>query len=231
MSLTSSSSMSPHSLVRTVLPRAALVVAFTTSAVALADAAVRGLHAGSSPIDEQQAGWVNVVVSILHAIAYGVLAGLLVSRADLIDAGSRARRWVRRVLACSLTVLALTFAALVLGVEAEGQSPLSMAVGVLAGTAFAAMFVLSCVLGLSLLARRPFRAAAWMLSAQLLVLAGTLLLAALGSPFAHPAYLETASAFGLALLGRPHEPRASEAGGAVFKDRRTTRARSGSNAT
>jgi hypothetical protein len=86
-----------------------------------------------------------------------------------------------------------------------GKSPAVTVAGAVAGTAFAAMFVLSCALGISLLTRRELRPAAWLLSAQIPLLALTLLLAATGNPFAHPAYLEVASALGLALVGWPQQ--------------------------
>jgi len=204
--LSTSLSASQLSTVRTALPSAALVMALAISTVALTDAMIRGFHQGRSPIDEQQGiGWINVTVSVVHSVGYAVLAGLLASQAEAIDAGSRVRRWIRRLLAVALAVLAVLYGVLSFLVDMAGKSPAVTVAGAVAGTAFAAMFVLSCALGISLLTRRELRPAAWLLSAQIPLLALTLLLAATGNPFAHPAYLEVASALGLALVGWPQQ--------------------------
>jgi hypothetical protein len=204
MSLSTSPSTTQLTTIRTALPSAALVMALAISAVALTDAMIRGFHQGRSPIDEQQGiGWVNVTVTVVHAVGYAVLAGLLASQRDMVDAGSRVRRWIRRLLVVALAVLVALYGVISFVVDMEEQSPAVTVAGAVGGTAFAAMFVLSCALGISLLTRRELRPASWLLSAQLPLLALTLLLAATASPFAHPAYLEVASALGLALLGWP----------------------------
>ncbi len=198
MSLSMSSSGSKLSPVRAVLPSAALVLAGALSVVAVTDALIRGLYQGQSPIDERQGvGWVNVTVSVVHVVGYGVLAALLASEAKRIDAGCLLRRWCRRLLMTALVTLALVFGATSF-IRSLTDNSTAAAV---AGIAFLATFVLSFALGVSLLSRRELRPGAWLLSAQLPVLGLTLLLAAMGSPFAHPAYLEVACALGIALLG------------------------------
>lgn len=212
MSLSTSSPGVQLTTVHTVLPAVAVVMASAISAVALTDAVARGV-AGWSPIDQDQGiGWVNITVSVVHAVGYAVLAGLLMSQAPSIDAGSRVRRWLRRLLEVTLAALAGLYGIVFFLVDMTAASAAATVSGAVAGIAFAGMFVLSCALGVSLLNRRELRPAAWLLSAQIPVLALTLLLAAIGSPFAHPAYLEVTSAFGLALLGRPVAARQSRRG-------------------
>ena len=70
----------------------------------------------------------------------------------------------------------------------------------MAGIAFLLMFVASLALGISLLRRPELRLAAWTLTGIIAALGLVILLGAIGSPWAHPAYVEVLAAFGLAFI-------------------------------
>lgn len=82
---------------------------------------------------------------------------------------------------------------------------LDAAVGAVAGVAFASMFLLAVALSLCLVRVRQLRPSAVLLIAVLPALGLAIILQAIGSAFAHPAYAETAVYLGIALLGRRAE--------------------------
>ena len=90
--------------------------------------------------------WALVATNLLMTATFGLLAAVLVRNAERIDAGSGAVRWIRRVFAADLAVLATGY----LLVSVAG----SEAFGAVAGIAFLVMFVLGAVLG-GVLLRRP----------------------------------------------------------------------------
>jgi hypothetical protein len=117
---------------------------------------------------------------------------ILVIERIRIDRGSRLRRWVRRLLVADLAVLAAVFG---IGIPLMGTLEavsLDTAVGAVAGVAFASMFILAVALGLCLVRVRELRPSVVLLLAVLPAIGLAIILDAIGSPFAHPAYAETA---------------------------------------
>lgn len=181
------------------LTRTALTAAVALSVLSVADAAIRGVGATPAPWDpEVAAGWVTVGVAALEVVTFASLAAVLTVLGEPIDRGSRGRRWVRRALAADLAVLAVGIAASV-RVEAE-------LLGIVASVAFLGMFLLGVVLGVMLLRRPGWRAAAALMAAPLVLIPLTFLLEAAAPGWGHPGYAETALYLGIALIGRCAEP-------------------------
>lgn len=180
----------------------ALAGAAGLSAVALYDALVTGLTGHSSAISETYgvtAVW--VASSLIHLGAYLVLAAVLVVHGSGADAGSQ----VRRLLRWALTLSLLACAAMVLwstvtGVATGQLAPPPVPLAVVGFVGFIGTFLFSGLLGLTLLRRPSFRTAGWVLAGTLPALGLAMLLGAVGSPFAHPAYAEATSAIGIALI-------------------------------
>jgi hypothetical protein len=128
---------------------------------------------------------------------------VLVRNASRIDEGSAARRWIRRLLAIDLAVLAVGFVfSYLLDSEVWGG---------VAGVTFILMFVLGVVLGATLLRRPDVRLPAVLMVAVVPVIGLTFALAALAPGWGHPGYAETALYLGIALLGtRLADERAEE---------------------
>jgi hypothetical protein len=192
--------------------RAALIAAVLTSVISIADAVWHGLTGRFLLDDDRSAGWVMASSSVLLAVTFALLAAVLAEQADRIDAGSRAIRWIRRVMLGILAVLSIVCAAR-LAVEAtSANTAIYNAWGAVAGIGFVLMFLVGAVLGACLLRRLDLRPAARLMAASVVIIPLTILVQALVPGWAHPAYAETALYIGLALLGHnarhqhPHRP-------------------------
>jgi hypothetical protein len=175
---------------------AALVAATAVAAIALTDAVTHGLTGEFSMFADGGPEWAYNASTAVHGILYALLVAVLVVEGRRIDDGRRSVRWVRRVLVVLLAVMAVSF---LLGVAVRTDPPGWLLALTTAG--FVLSFPVSGVLGILLL-RSPGRLLpAVLLTAVLGGLGLTLLLAALGSDFAHPAYAEALQFFGVALLG------------------------------
>jgi len=181
------------------LAPSAIVGAALSSSIAIYDAVHHGLT-GQQSVFSEEAGsrWSVALAGIAHSLTYLLVVAVLMTSADRIDGGSIARRWVRRALAATLSVLA--------GVMAVGSviSRPPGALALLAGAGFLAMFLFGPALGALLVRRAAWRGRAGLLLAPIPLLGAAIVLAALGSDWAHPGYAETALYVGLALLGREH---------------------------
>jgi hypothetical protein len=175
---------------------AALAAATTVAAIALTDAVTHGLTGDFSVFADGGPVWAYYVATATHGILYALLIAVLVVEGRRIDDGRRSVRWVRRVLVVLLAVMAVSF---LLGVAVRTDPPGWLLALTTAG--FVLSFPVSGLLGILLLRTGGRRLPAVLLTAVLGGLALTLVLAALGSDFAHPAYAEALQFFGVALLG------------------------------
>lgn len=177
----------------------ALGAAVALSAIAVADAVLRGTGAALPPWDpDGGTWWAGTVVDLAHGGAYALFAAVLVSVADTLDTGRTAVRWLRRVLVADLAVLATVFllgAVRLIGIENE-------AVGAIAAVGFVLMFVLGAALGGTLVRRTRLRLPAALMIAPVGVIPLTFLVGTVAPGWGHPAYAEAALYIGLALLGR-----------------------------
>lgn len=184
--------------------RVALAGATALSLIALNDAVTHGLtgHYSVFADDSGRPGFI-AFGQLLHGMAYVGFAAVLVRerrRFAQANAVARATRWVVLV---SLAALAVVFlvgpAAIVLG---SAQSDvLEDALGGAAGVGFVGMLLGSLVLGLALRRSRTLGVGARVLQLMIPAAIFTALIAAIAVDWAHPAYVETVSGFGLALLG------------------------------
>jgi peptidoglycan/LPS O-acetylase OafA/YrhL len=176
------------------LERSALGAAVVLSVVSVGDAVVRATTDVVPPWDDESTTtWALVATNLLMMATFGLLAAVLVRNAERIDAGSGAVRWIRRVFAADLAVLATGY----LLVSVAG----SEAFGAIAGIAFLVMFVLGAVLGGVLLRRPDVRVPAALMVAPVPIIGLTFALEALAPGWGHPGYAETALYLGIALLG------------------------------
>ena len=179
----------------------ALIGAAGISAIALTDAVTVALTGEPSFASDEHGVTTPFVLSgLVHVGAYVAFAAVLHSWRAKIDGSSRFRRAVRMVLTFTLAVLAVT---LLIGTGVSvttGEVPANAVFEAVAGIAFLLMFVASLALGISLLRRPDLRLAAWTLTSIIAALGLTILLAAIGSPWAHPAYVEVLASFGLAFI-------------------------------
>jgi hypothetical protein len=176
------------------LERSALGAAVVLSVVSVGDAVLRATTDVVPPWDDESTTtWALVATNLLMTATFGLLATVLVRNAERIDAGSGAVRWIRRVFAADLAVLASGY----LLVSVAG----SEAFGAVAGIAFLVMFVLGAVLGGVLLRRPDVRVPAALMVAPVPIIGLTFALEALAPGWGHPGYAETALYLGIALLG------------------------------
>jgi hypothetical protein len=177
--------------------KAAMAAAIIGSAVSIGDAVYRGVVGHDAAQDDQTAqSWTVVAVSLVLTAAFGLLAAVLVQNAERIDGSSRFVRWVRRLLLGDLALLSAIFAV----ATALAKTPDALAA--LAGIAFVLMFLLSLVLGGTLVWRRELRLPAVLMMAPLALVPLAGLVGEIAPDWAHPGYAETALYLGLALLGR-----------------------------
>lgn len=193
---------------------AALLGAAGISFIALYDAftvALTGQNTGAGT-DELGVTVYGVVAWLVHTAAYLAFAAVLHANRRAVDGRSRVRRVARLGLTASLVVLGLGM--LVASVVSVARDEVLASAGFegVMGAAFFGMFIASLVLGLALLRRPGLRLAGRTLTAVLPVLGVVALLGFLGSPWAHPAYVEVLSAFGLAFVGLARRPEADRAG-------------------
>lgn len=186
----------------TPLTIGALAGAAGLSAIALSDAVTFALTGQRTPFsDDFGVNSAFVVGGLVHALAYALFAAVLLSRRAEIDSGSRLRRVVRRVLTAALLLLAVGMSAHTALSVAFGEVNDNAVFGAVAGIALLLMVLGSITLGISLLRRPDMQLPARTLTAVLPALGLTVLLGALGSAWAHPAYAETLVGFGLAFIG------------------------------
>jgi len=176
------------------LARAALGAAVAASVFSIADAVVRASSDGPPAWDpEGGVTWAIAAASVLLAVTFVLLAAVLVRAAPQIDEGRGGRRWVRRILAVDLVLLAVG------GVASSVGGPDFL--GIVAGLAFLGMFVLGTVLGALLLRRPDLRIPAVLMVSTVPVIGLTLALDAVAPGWGHPGYAETVLYLGIALLG------------------------------
>lgn len=121
------------------------------------------------------------------------------------------RQSARLTLIAALLALAAVMITEVPRAIITGNTDLPVVAGVVAGTAFGLMLLSSFVLGVTMRRLPGLQPAAWTLITQLPLVGLVMLIDALGSPFAHPAYIEVANAVGIALIARvqPRRPATS----------------------
>jgi hypothetical protein len=187
-----------------MLVKLAVAGAAATSAIALYDAVHHGLTGRYSVFSEDsELPAVAFAGSLVHGFTYAVLAAVLIRLAQ--SGVRRFSRTVAGLLAVDFGVLAVLFLIvepIMFATDAD-RAATPAVLSAAGGAAFLLMFVLSFVLGLSLLRQSRLRPVVMMLLAIVPVLVLTILAEALGSGFAHPAYAEILVNFGVALLARP----------------------------
>jgi len=184
--------------------RWALAGAVLTSAVALTDAVSHGLTGGFSPFSEESDLTLLVVAgTVVHGLAYVAFSLVLVAEAGRFSATNRVARGSRWVVLASLAVLATGFltVAPVATVRDAYDGVAYTVFGIMAGLGFAGLLLGSLVMGVALLRTDALGVGARVLALLLPALGATVLLAWLTPLWAHPAYLETLTYVGLALLG------------------------------
>jgi peptidoglycan/LPS O-acetylase OafA/YrhL len=176
------------------LERTTLGAAVVLSVVSVVDAILRATSEAVPPWDDEfGTPWVLLATNLVMAVTFALLSAVLVRNAERIDEGSGPVRWIRRVLAVDLAILASGFV-LVNVSDAE-------VLGAVAGLTFLAMFALGAVLGGALLRRPDLRLPAGLMVGAVPVIALSFALEALAPGWGHPGYAETALYMGIALLG------------------------------
>ena len=185
---------------------AALVVAVLISAYSIAEAVAVGLT-GQPMLDPEAGPKVALAtVGLLLTLTFALSAAVLRQQGARLDAGSRPRRWLRRVLQVDLAVGAAVGAITVALTPFPRSGSIEEMLGAVGGVAFILAFVLGAALGLSLIRRPELRPAAVCLSAIAALIPLTILMGILQSPWGHIAYTETALYIGIALLARKPQP-------------------------
>ena len=184
----------------------ALVVAVLISAYSVAEAIAVGIT-GQSIVDPDAGpkvaqGAVGVVLTLTFALSVAVLR----EQAGRIDAGSRPRCWLRRLLQADLAAGAAVSAITVVLTPFSPSGPIQEMLGAVGGGAFILAFVLGAALGLTLIRRPELRPAAVCLSSIAALIPLTILMGILQSRWTHIAYAETALYIGIALLARKPQP-------------------------
>ncbi len=182
-----------------LLPLAGLSGAAVLSTIALTDALWQGFQHGAPAPWHSPEGykWMDAGMDLGHALPYLLLAIILIRIGPRLDTGGYVR-WVRRLLVLTFSL----FAAMMLwGVIAGEDATALGALEIVPGILFLALLVLPIMLGAALLRRRALRVPAILLAGSLLPIILMIGMSAMGSsPFAHPAYAETFTLFGVALL-------------------------------
>jgi hypothetical protein len=192
-------SLSRHHLIALGLSAGGLV------SIALTDAVTHGLTGHNSVFsdDSGRPGWI-IVGGLGHSAAYAAQCWVLVAERDRFAGANRFARLLRGVLLVSLALLAVGFA-VVSPILILARVPLDGAVGtawgLVATVGFGGMILGALLLGLALLRTNPLGLGGRVLAAVLPVAGLTVALAAWAPAWAHPAYVETVLAFGIALLG------------------------------
>jgi hypothetical protein len=177
----------------------ASLAAFGIASIALFDAATHGVTGHNSVFaDDTDIVWLAQVGNVLHGLAYTAAVAVLVMHRRRIVA-------VNQVAAAAywpvLVAVAILGTGFLLVIPFLNLNAMPVAAEIVATAAFAVMLLGAPVLGLSLLRAPDLRPGNVLLASMVPVLGLTILVGFLAPNWAHPAYLETASAFGLALLG------------------------------
>jgi hypothetical protein len=185
--------------------RTALVAAVLTSSIALFDAATSATTGHYSVFAEDSGNTVAEVASdLVHGLNYTAIAWVLIREGLRFRSYGRVVRAARTVLVASLGVLAVGFVVVVPALALTGTEP-DGAAGTLWGLAatigFFGMILATLVLGAVVIRRNLLGIGGAVLRLLLPVAALTALLGVLGSPWAHPAYVEAVINIGLALVG------------------------------
>ncbi len=182
-----------------LLPLAGLSGAAVLSTIALTDALWQGFQHGAPAPWHSPEGykWMGAGMDLGHALPYLLLAITLIRIGPKLDTGGYVR-WLRRLLVLTFSL----FAAMILwGVIAGEDATALGALEIVPGILFLALLVLPIMLGAALLRRRALRVPAVLLAGSLLPIILMIGMSAMGgSPFAHPAYAEIFTLFGVALL-------------------------------
>jgi hypothetical protein len=181
--------------------RIALATGLGLSGIALFDAVTHGVTGHWSAFsDDGDVPAIIAVGNVVHGLAYA--GGVLVLHAE------RARLTVNRPAAVSRWLLLAAFAVLGVGFlllapfqPYDMATTLTDAVGPVIGVAFLLQFLAALGLGLSLLRYPDTGVGSRVLAGLPLVVAATVVVAVVAGDWAHPAYVETATILGVALLG------------------------------
>lgn len=184
----------------------ALGVAILISAYSIAEAIAVGIS--GHPMLDPDAGpkVANGAVGLLLALTFALSVAVLREQSARIDAGSRPRRWLRRLLQADLAVCAVVGAVTVVLTLTRRSEAIEATLGAIGGSGFILAFVLGAALGISLISRADLRAGSVCLSAIAVLVPLTILMGVLQSPWGHIAYAETALYIGIALLARKPQP-------------------------
>lgn len=205
----------------TPLTAGALIGAAGVSAIALTDAVTAALTGEPGFVSDEHGVTAQYVLSgLVHVGAYLTFAAVLRGWRAQVDGTSRFRHVVRVILTATLVVLAVTMLIGTGVAVTTGEVVDDTAFVAVAGIAFLVMFVASLLLGISLLRRSELRLAARTLTGILAALGLVILLGAIGSPWAHPAYVEAVASFGLAFIALA--PRHGEDGSGTTVQEPTT---------
>jgi hypothetical protein len=185
--------------------KVALLAAAATSGIALFDA-ITMATTGHFSVFADDSGHVpaQVAGSLVHGATYAALVWVLGSEARRFSGYGRVVRGARMVLTVALGILAVGFLVVAplfaaVGLELDGVA--GTVWGVIASVAFFGMVLAAIVIGLAVLRRNTLGLGGSVLRLLLPVAVVTVLLGVLGSPWAHPGYVETVINVGLALVG------------------------------
>lgn len=180
----------------------ALIAGLGLSAIALNDAVTHGLTGHWSVFADEGPTWIVATGDVIHGLAYA--GGLAVLRAE------RSRIHANRAASIFGWLLFAAFVPLAVGFLLGGIVPLRdtlmNAGGPVIGIAFLLQFVAALGLGLSLAKHPETGVGSRILLAVLPVIGLTVLLALVAADWAHPAYVETVTIVGVALLGVSGRP-------------------------
>ncbi|WP_026927805.1 hypothetical protein [Granulicoccus phenolivorans] len=174
----------------------AVILALPLTALAVGDALAFGLT-GRNLVSDDGTGLLNgtpvhFLSGFIHGFSYLAIVAVLVFGAGQVFTGRPVRQVLRWLLVAVHAVLGIAFVAS----GAIGTVPIDMTVP------FLLSMILAMVLGIVLLAQRDRSPSAWILGIGMpLAVVVIVVLGVTGSRFAHPAYAEVATLFGLALLG------------------------------
>ena len=177
----------------------AVAAAAGMSGIALFDAGTKALTGHYSVFsDDSEARWAQLTSSLVHGLAYVALAAVLVQHRHRIEGVNRTARVSYWAVLSSILVLAAGFLVLLPFLDPQDMPAVPSAA---VGLAFVGMLLGAPVLAIAVRRVPELRPGTLVLMAMVPILAVTILLGIAAPAFAHPAYLETAMAFGIALLG------------------------------
>ena len=195
------------------LTKLALTLAVALSGVAFLDALLVGIDREPTGLSaEYGMSLTLLLVGLLHAATYVALTLVLHGNRNRIDADSSVRRVLRIGLQASYVSMAVFFGPVIVGTWATGGDPVDIpeVLNLPAALGFVGLFVFTILLGIALLRVPGLRLPALVLTAVTAGIVFTVLLGALGSTFAHPAYPEALAYIGTALAGVRSVPRSSD---------------------